>query len=148
MSLGFQIKRIRIDRGLTQAQLGKLVGKAESTVRTWELDRAQPSPETLAKVADALNVTFAMLMNGSNQSNTGYWADRFRNGLRHALAGVEFGDAEAANFDLESAIDIAEGVLSFTFEDACTIADGLGVSMDELLHWDERHSSQASNADE
>lgn len=148
MSLGFQIKRIRMSRGLTQAQLGKLVGKAESTVRTWELDRAQPSPETLAKVADVLNVTFATLMACSKQTNTGYWTDRFRSGLREALAGVEFGDAEAANFDLASAIDIAEGVMSFTFEDACIIADGLGVSMDELLHWDERHSSQTNDTDE
>lgn len=144
MSLGSRIKQARIDRGLTQAQLGKIVGKAESTVRTWELDRAQPSPDTLSKVADALNVTFAVLMVGSCEVNTGFWADRFRTGLRAALeqSGLEIGDPdlEAAGFDLEAALDIAHGVIGFDFEDACCIADGLGTSIDELLHWKELHS--------
>ena len=49
MSLGSRIKQARIDRGLTQAQLGKIVGKAESTVRTWELDRAQVTQVLVSK---------------------------------------------------------------------------------------------------
>lgn len=144
MSLGARIRKARLEKGITQAQLGKLVGKAESTVRTWELDRAQPSPETLDKVADALNVTYAMLMVGSYKLNRGFWADRFRDGLRKYLeqSGLEIGDPdlEAAGFDLMSALDVAYGVIGFDFEDACHIADGLGTSIDELLHWKELHS--------
>lgn len=144
MSLGSRIKQARIDRGLTQAQLGKLVGKAESTVRTWELDRAQPSPATLSKVANALNVTYAMLMVGSYKLNTGFWSDRFRTGLKEYLeqSGLETGDPdlEAAGFDLMDALDVAYGVIGFDFEDACYIADALGTSIDELLHWKELHS--------
>ena len=40
MTLGKRIKKLRQDKGLTQAQLGYMVNKGESTVRTWELDRS------------------------------------------------------------------------------------------------------------
>lgn len=57
MTLGKQIKKLRQDKGLTQAQLGYLVNKGESTVRTWELDRSQPSPQTIRLLCDILGTT-------------------------------------------------------------------------------------------
>lgn len=42
MTFGKAIKEQRIKKGLTQAQLAEMLGKAESTVRTWELDRSSP----------------------------------------------------------------------------------------------------------
>ena len=57
MTLGKQIKKLRQDKGLTQAQLGYLVNKGESTVRTWELDRSQPSPQTIRLLCDVLGTT-------------------------------------------------------------------------------------------
>lgn len=57
MTLGKRIKKLRKDKGLTQAQLGNLVNKGESTVRTWELDRSQPSPQTIRLLCDVLGTT-------------------------------------------------------------------------------------------
>lgn len=57
MTLGKRIKKLRQDKGLTQAQLGYMVNKGESTVRTWELDRSQPSPQTIRLLCDVLGTT-------------------------------------------------------------------------------------------
>ncbi len=57
MTLGKRIKKLRKDKGLTQAQLADLVNKGESTVRTWELDRSQPSPQTIRLLCDVLGTT-------------------------------------------------------------------------------------------
>ena len=46
-SLGKKIKMLRTEKGLTQAELGELLNKSGSTVRMWELDRSQPSPQTI-----------------------------------------------------------------------------------------------------
>ena len=47
MTFGKAIKEQRIKKGLTQAQLAEMLGKAESTVRTWELDRSSPDRKAL-----------------------------------------------------------------------------------------------------
>lgn len=56
-TLGKRIKRFRTEKGLTQAQLGELVNKGGSTVRMWELDRSQPSSQTLRLLSDVLGTT-------------------------------------------------------------------------------------------
>lgn len=56
MLIGDRIKIARIDRGLTQQQLGALCGMADSAIRRYENNRANPKIETLQKIADALNI--------------------------------------------------------------------------------------------
>ena len=50
MTFGKAIKEQRIKKGLTQAQLAEMLGKAESTVRTWELDRSSPDRKALYEI--------------------------------------------------------------------------------------------------
>lgn len=138
MGVGENIRAARIRAKLTQKQLGELCGIAEPTIRRYELNKLNPKYDTLSRIADALSVSIARLI--GYKVNNGYWTERFRDGLKEHLADVSFGDAEDALFDLEGAIDIAEGVIGFTFEDACSIADGIGVSLDELLKWESAHT--------
>jgi len=56
-SLGKKIKMLRTEKGLTQAELGELLNKSGSTVRMWELDRSQPSPQTIRLLCDVLGTT-------------------------------------------------------------------------------------------
>lgn len=56
MTVAENIKRIRKEKGLTQKQLGKKCGMAESTLRQYELGYRHPKIETIQKIADALEV--------------------------------------------------------------------------------------------
>ena len=56
-TLGKRIRMFRTEKGLTQSELGELVNKGGSTVRMWELDRSQPSPQTLRLLCDVLGTT-------------------------------------------------------------------------------------------
>lgn len=136
MGVGDNIRAARIKANLTQKQLGELCGIAEPTIRRYELNSLNPKFDTVAKIAEALGVSVARLI--SYKANDGYWTEKFRQGLAAFLQTIDHVDAESSGLDLESAIDIAEGVIGFSFEDACTLADDLGTSLDELLNWKDR----------
>lgn len=50
------LRRIRLEKKLTQAELAERAGVAESTVRELELGRQEPKPSTILKLATALAV--------------------------------------------------------------------------------------------
>ena len=64
-SIGEQIKKIRIERGLTQAQLGDLCipKMKDSAIRRYESGKVVPKTNTLQRIAKALNVSVADLDN-------------------------------------------------------------------------------------
>lgn len=41
-TLGDNIKRLRAESGLSQAELGKLLGVSDKTISSWEVDRTEP----------------------------------------------------------------------------------------------------------
>ena len=55
---GYQIARLRIRRGLTQAQLADLVGTHQPSIARLENGSSSPSLSFLNKVASALNAKF------------------------------------------------------------------------------------------
>lgn len=57
VTLGQLIKNCRLGRGLTQAELAAMLNKGESTVRTWELDRASPDRKAIYKLCEIFDVT-------------------------------------------------------------------------------------------
>lgn len=59
---GDKIRKIRLERGLTQKQLGELCGIADSNIRKYELGTQNPKLQTLRKIAEALNVTLSELV--------------------------------------------------------------------------------------
>lgn len=56
------IKRYRIKAKLTQAELGSLLDKGESTISMWESGAREPKMKTLDKVATILNVSLSDLI--------------------------------------------------------------------------------------
>ncbi len=52
------MKAIRIDRGLTQAQLGKAVGVGKKTVSSWEQGKTRPSLDKIDAICEVLNVSY------------------------------------------------------------------------------------------
>ena len=63
MTIGENIRRIRQERGLTQRQLGELVGASEAYIRAYESGRRNPKPASLEKIAEALAVNSEVLTN-------------------------------------------------------------------------------------
>lgn len=54
-TLGQQIKKRRIEAGLTQEQLAAAVGVARDTVSQWERDRLRPGLSALKRVSQVLD---------------------------------------------------------------------------------------------
>ena len=63
MTIGENIKRMRLQRGLTQDELGYLVGVADTMIRKYELGIANPKPKKLEAIAYALGVNVEVLKN-------------------------------------------------------------------------------------
>jgi transcriptional regulator with XRE-family HTH domain len=60
--VGTQIRRLRNDRGLTLAQMGERTGLNVGYLSQVETDKASPSLETLAALADAFGVPISWLL--------------------------------------------------------------------------------------
>lgn len=58
---GDMIRKIRLEKNLTQKQLGDLCGIADSNIRKYESGKQNPKIETLEKIANALNVPISSL---------------------------------------------------------------------------------------
>ena len=71
MTMGEQIKQLRLERNMTLEELGNKVGVGKSTVRKWENGMiANMRRDKIAKLASALDVSPAYLM-GWEQLNEG-----------------------------------------------------------------------------
>lgn len=77
MTAGERIREARIQRGMTQKQLGERAGIAEPTIRKYELGKLNPKYETMRKIASALDVTVGYIQ-GYETMNTKQLLDAVR----------------------------------------------------------------------
>ena len=68
MTVGELIKKNRLEKGLTQKQLGEMANIAEPTIRRYELGKLNPKYKTLQKIADALQIPVFELMESTGDS--------------------------------------------------------------------------------
>lgn len=64
MTLGERVKRLRQDRGWSQAQLGQKLGVHQKQVSGYERDVHVPSTELLIRLAEAFDVSLDYLVSG------------------------------------------------------------------------------------
>lgn len=62
MTAGERLRNIRKEKGLTQKELGKLLGISPQMIAQYELGKRNPKYETLGKIAMALNVPISDLI--------------------------------------------------------------------------------------
>ena len=62
MTIGEKLRAARIAMNLSQIELAEKVGITERSIYNYEQTETYPKPTTLKKLADALNVTVAYLM--------------------------------------------------------------------------------------
>jgi transcriptional regulator with XRE-family HTH domain len=66
---GDLIKEARLRAGLTQAELGTRLGKAQSVIARWERDDVSPSLEVVRNVVLACGLELTFFMSKSDDSN-------------------------------------------------------------------------------
>lgn len=62
MELGELIAELRMDKGLSQKELGKLVNKSDSAICNYEKGVHVPDIETISKIADCFDVSIDYLL--------------------------------------------------------------------------------------
>ncbi len=62
MDFGGKLKELRTQAGLTQLQLGDLIGVTKSVISFYELQERTPSPDVLIKLAGVFHVTTDYLL--------------------------------------------------------------------------------------
>ena len=61
--------KLRKERGLTNEDMGKVIGVAKSTYNHWEIGRSEPDIKTLIKLADFFCVTVDYLIGAPVKAN-------------------------------------------------------------------------------
>ena len=72
-NFGNRLRALRKKAGLTQPELADLVGVHETTIRRWENNNDKPMPDSFSRLAKALAVSEAELLNDPPAHNTGEW---------------------------------------------------------------------------
>jgi len=67
--VGKNIEQIRQERGLTQEQLGKLVGVKRSSISAYEKNERYVKLDVLVNIADALEVNVLELISNDSERN-------------------------------------------------------------------------------
>ena len=68
--LGQKIKELRMDKGLTMEEFGKLCNTEKQTVNNWEKGRNEPSPERLKLIAEMAGKTVSEFVYGVPSAHT------------------------------------------------------------------------------
>lgn len=70
MSVGDKIMRLRLERGMTLEEFGKLFGASKSNVSKWENGRTLPNPERLKQIADLAGISVEELLEDKTMNTT------------------------------------------------------------------------------
>lgn len=65
MSIGYNIKRLREQEGLTQEELAKVLGVTAPTISYWESDKKIPRMGVLQRMADLFGVLKSEIIEGN-----------------------------------------------------------------------------------
>lgn len=58
MSIGDKIKELRLEKGLSQLKLGKLIGVSQKAVDYWERNVNEPKASYIISLVKIFNVSF------------------------------------------------------------------------------------------
>ena len=72
MSIGTNIKKLRIEHGLDQVQLGEIAGVSDKAVSTWENDISIPRMGAIQKIADYFGISKSAIIEDAAQITLSY----------------------------------------------------------------------------
>lgn len=65
MSIGSQIMKLRIERGLTQERLAEMLEVSRQSISKWELGQAVPAVDTVIRMSELFDVTTDEILTGN-----------------------------------------------------------------------------------
>lgn len=83
-SFGAQLRKLRVDAGLSQGELGAAVGADQARVSAWERNRYTPHEDIIIALAQALNVPPGKLYEGSRWGGVLPVPEELRDNLKRA----------------------------------------------------------------
>lgn len=89
-----RLKELRIEKGLLQSDIAKIINKGERTVGFYETGERDMNTETLAILSDFFNVSIDYLLGKTNIRNPGKQIDNI---LNEAMIGMSKEEYEALN---------------------------------------------------
>jgi transcriptional regulator with XRE-family HTH domain len=101
-TLGKNIKALRRQKGLTQAQLAEMIDKTDSHIGQIENARGIPSLETVAAIANALETGIDRLVSGSLLNKQDFFIEK----LMELSAGLSYKEKDMALDMFVSMLDI------------------------------------------
>lgn len=109
MTTGEYIKKIRLEKGLSQKELGEKLGVSQQMIGQWETGKTNPKLETIHKIADALNVPLFELMgfDGSIRVNLNPERERLNEEVQKIIAKQASGE-EITEEEFQKASDYIE----------------------------------------
>ena len=75
MTFGEKLRELRLERGYSQEQLGKMLGRGRSSISMYESDQREPDFETLEAIADIFNVNMDTLANSKASEKASYYME-------------------------------------------------------------------------
>ena len=69
MSIAENIKRIRLEHGLSQAELGKIAGVSDKAVSTWELGIKVPRMGAVEKMATYFGIAKSVIVDDAQPAD-------------------------------------------------------------------------------
>ena len=72
MTLGENIRRIRISRQMTQADLARLLGVTDKAISTWENNTREPNMGMIQKMSEVWGIKKSFIIDGMPDNNEGY----------------------------------------------------------------------------
>lgn len=88
--IGRRIKEIRLEKGMTTKEFGKLFGATDSNVTSWEKGRTSPTPERLKAIAKIGDTTVEELLNWSRNNVIIETIEGYETLLDHAFNNFQF----------------------------------------------------------
>ncbi len=95
--LGNKIKQLRLDKKLTQAELGKIIGISASTIGMYEQNRRDPDTITLSKIAEFFNVSADYLLDISTDMTKNYYKTNKSNNINSNNNAEVYSDSDLEN---------------------------------------------------
>lgn len=125
-AIGQKIKEIRLNRGMTLEEFGKMFGASKSNVRKWENAESLPNKSRMKKIADLAGVSVSEFVS----NHTGEKIKEIRLGLGENL------ETFSARFDANRGLASAweNGRFIPNPERLLTIAKLGGMTVEQLLH--------------
>ncbi|WP_454922784.1 helix-turn-helix domain-containing protein [Abiotrophia defectiva] len=133
--VGTRIKRIRLSKGMTLEEFGKLFGASKGSVQGWESGRNLPNPERLKSIAKVGDTTVEELLHGNKEQFIRQTAieliRQYREDIRNGAPGKE---AYLERYGEELSKRIVNINLDYLLEvDRERVADALQESIDNHI---------------